>query len=128
MAAPAVQAAQGQLPIGGDHGDYAGLDQALPYVAQAAAGNGVLYHRELGWQARFYLFDAVQRGAIELRYFPSAVYLADKPPSAPARQILDRARLGACPRPGHATGGAPPDGPGSIAQRASSPSMRLVEA
>ena len=82
---PAVQAAQGQLPIGGDHGDYAGLDQALRYVDQAAAGRGVLYHRELGWQARYYLFDAVQRGAIDLRYFPSGAYLADSATKLPQR-------------------------------------------
>ena len=85
LAVPAVQAAEGQLAVGGDHGDYAGLDQALAYVAQAAAGNGVLYHRELGWQARFYLFDAVREGTLELRYFPSAVYLADQATKAPQR-------------------------------------------
>jgi 4-amino-4-deoxy-L-arabinose transferase-like glycosyltransferase len=82
---PAMAAADGRLPIGGDHGDYAGLEEASAWVRHAApegAASGatpgvVLYHHALGWQHEFYLFDAVQRGTIELRWYPSAVYLAD---------------------------------------------------
>ena len=79
----AVQAADGGLPLGGDHGAYGGLDHALAWVDTAVPTGGVLYHRELGWQARFYLFDAVDSGRIELRWFPNAVYLADNATKAP---------------------------------------------
>ena len=67
-------AAQGDLPIGGDHGAYAGLDEALAAVDTAHA---LLFHRELGWHARFALFDEIRNGSVEMRYFPSTVYLAD---------------------------------------------------
>lgn len=105
---PAVAAADGRLPIGGDHGDYAGLEEASAWVhgtapegaASRDAPGVVLYHHDLGWQHEFYLFDAVQRGTIELRWYPSAVYLADNatktahkrrfvivPDWAPAREL-----------------------------------------
>jgi hypothetical protein len=73
-AAPAVQAAGGGLPLGGDHGAYGGLDEALAAVNVPGA---LLFHRELGWQARFALFDSLGSGEVELRYYPSSVYLAD---------------------------------------------------
>jgi 4-amino-4-deoxy-L-arabinose transferase-like glycosyltransferase len=73
-AAPALHAAGGGLPAGGDHGDYSGLDEALAAVDVPGA---LLFHRELGWQARFALFDSLRSGEVELRYYPSSVYLAD---------------------------------------------------
>ena len=82
-ASPAWAASQGQLPVGGDHGAYSGLHEALAVVNEPGA---LLFHRELGWHARFALFDAVQRGAVELRYFPSSVYLADSATKAPHKQ------------------------------------------
>jgi 4-amino-4-deoxy-L-arabinose transferase-like glycosyltransferase len=86
---PAWAAAQGRTPVGGDHGDLAGLDAAFAAVSAAtqAAGEGsaraVLYHRVTGWQARFYLYDAVQAGAVDLRWFPGAPYLADNAAKTP---------------------------------------------
>ncbi len=82
-AGPALQAAQGELPIGGDHGAYTGLDEAL---AAVDVPDALLFHRELGWQARFALFDAVQAGQVDLRYYPSAVYLADSAAKSPHKQ------------------------------------------
>jgi hypothetical protein len=83
IAPPAWQAAQGQLPIGGDHGDYTGLNEAL---AAANVPGALLFHRELGWHARFALFDPVRSGAVQLRYYPSSVYLADSATKSPHKQ------------------------------------------
>jgi hypothetical protein len=83
LGGPAVKAAQGGLPIGGDHGAYAGLDEALAAVNVPGA---LVFHREIGWQARFALFDAVQRGDVVLQYYPSAVYLADSATKAPHKE------------------------------------------
>lgn len=83
LAVPAVTAAQGGLPIGGDHGAYAGLDEALAAVDKPGA---LLFHRELGWHARFALFDELHSGEVELRYFPSTVYLADSATKAPHKE------------------------------------------
>jgi len=88
---PAWDASQGQLPVGGDHGAYSGLEAALAAVTPraSAAGDGpptLLFHRELGWHARFALFDAVRSGAVELRYYPSSVYLADSATKSPHKE------------------------------------------
>ena len=83
LAVPAVTAAWGRLPIGGDHGAYAGLDEALAAVDRPGA---LLFHRELGWQARFALFDEIRSGEVGLRYFPSEVYLADSATKSPHKE------------------------------------------
>ena len=83
LGVPAVTAAQGELPIGGDHGAYAGLNEALAAVDKPGA---MLFHRELGWHARFALFDAIRSGEVELRYFPSTVYLADSATKSPHKE------------------------------------------
>ena len=83
LTVPAVTAAQGGLPIGGDHGAYAGLDEALAAVDRPGA---LLFHRELGWHARFALFDEIRSGEVELRYFPSTVYLADSATKSPHKE------------------------------------------
>ncbi len=80
---PALAASRGALPIGGDHGDLSGLDEALAWVEDAQPDNKALYHRVVGWHAQFYLFDQVQRGAVGLRWFPSAAYLADNTAKTP---------------------------------------------
>lgn len=73
--------ARGGYPLGGDHGDYVGLRRALTWVVVHAPADAILYHRVLGWQYRFYLFDAnrpqTESSQLELRWFPHAVYLAD---------------------------------------------------
>jgi hypothetical protein len=83
LAGPAALAAQGGIPIGGDHGAYAGLDEALAAVDTPHA---LLFHRELGWHARFALFDSLRNGDVTLRYFPSAIYLADSATKSPHKQ------------------------------------------
>ncbi len=72
----ALAAARGAYPIGADHGDLTGLDAAFAWVDEQAAP-ATLYHRTLGWQAQFALYDAVEEGRVALRWFPHAVALAD---------------------------------------------------
>lgn len=87
---PGLAAARGSLPIGGDHGDYAGLEEAMAWVA-GRPDRQVLYHQSLGWHARFYLDDSIRQGKTELRWFPSPAYLADnaaKTPYPPAVLIV----------------------------------------
>ena len=87
---PALTAATGGYPLGGDHGDYAGLDAALAWL-DTTRGPYVLYHQPLGWQYRFYLYDDLPRdlpgdtaaSRVDLRWFPSAVYLADNAAKTP---------------------------------------------
>lgn len=88
LAPPAITAARGELPIGGDHGAYAGLSEAMAWLQQEAPDDAVLYHRVLGWDFRFYLYDQLATGQVELRWFPSAVYLADNASKTPHRPRL----------------------------------------
>lgn len=95
LAPPAVDAAQGELPLGSDHGDYVGLHEAVAWLAEQP-GPLVLYHQALGWHYRFYLFDDLlshgdQPPRVELRWFPSVAYLADnaaKTPFPPTYVVL----------------------------------------
>lgn len=77
LAWPAAIAARGGFPIGGDHGAYDGLNEALAWVAAQGPQKQVLYHNALGWNAQYTLYDAVQAGQIELRWFASSAALAD---------------------------------------------------
>jgi 4-amino-4-deoxy-L-arabinose transferase-like glycosyltransferase len=84
---PALVAARGDLPIGGDHGDYAGLREAMTWV-QEQEGPAILYHQALGWHFRFYLYDDLQTQGdspprFDLRWFPHAAYLADNAAKSP---------------------------------------------
>jgi hypothetical protein len=88
LALPAITAARGELPIGGDHGAYTGLAEAAAWLQQEAPDNVVLYHRVLGWNLRFYLYDQIARGQYELRWFPSTAYLADNATKAPHKLRL----------------------------------------
>jgi len=77
---PAYQAAQGQLPIGSDHGAYSGLDEVNQWLmeqGQEAQKRAVLYHHTLGWHHRFYLYDAIVADQYELRWYPHEIYLVD---------------------------------------------------
>ena len=64
--------AAGRLPVGSDHGAYAGLDQVVTTVRQQPV-DAVVYHQCLGWYLDFYLFDAPQ----ERRWWDSEWKLAD---------------------------------------------------
>ena len=83
---PGLTAAQGGGPLGGDHGDYAGFDTALAWFQANAPADAILYHQELGPQSRFYLFGQTQEtgGGYDLRWTPSAVYLADNAAKTPS--------------------------------------------
>jgi 4-amino-4-deoxy-L-arabinose transferase-like glycosyltransferase len=90
---PAGLAAEGHISVGGDHGDYAGLPYAIGAVRQASDGPLILYHRTLGTHFRFYLYghtvESAQNGQIELRWFPSSIYLADNAAKTPyPRKLL----------------------------------------
>lgn len=85
LGGPAVQAAEGRLPVGGDHGAYAGLDEVVDWLDARAGSAPVLYHRTLGWHYRFYLFHPIEAGQIDLRWYPSDVYLADNAAKTPHR-------------------------------------------
>lgn len=86
--APALHAAQGRLPIGGDRGGYTGVEQAAAWLeAQARDARPVVYHRSLGWHLQFLLFAPLQEGRIELRWVPSATQLADNAAKTPHRPL-----------------------------------------
>jgi hypothetical protein len=66
-----VMAARGQIPVGGDHGAYDGLEEVVDYLQALPVGT-VLYDRWLSWHYDFYLFDAYLYRA----GFPSPGWLA----------------------------------------------------
>lgn len=85
MVWPALTAAQGRLPIGGDHGAYSGLDEVAAWLNARTGAAPVVYQRNLGWHFQFYLFDALQAGHADLRWYPSSVALADNAAKMPHR-------------------------------------------
>lgn len=91
LGGPALTAARGGYPVGADHGDYAGLDEAFAWLRGQAEEPNILYHNSVGWPAQFALFDEVAAGSTQLRWFPHAVYLADNAAKSPqrARYLLE---------------------------------------
>lgn len=81
---PALMAARGELPIGGDHGDYSGLTEAIAWLKHEAPPGSILYQQRLGWHYQFYLYDELASGAIDLRWFPTPTYLAANAAQSPA--------------------------------------------
>lgn len=57
MLTPAIKASMGELPIGGDHGAYDGIEQVADFFAHHPYGT-VLYDHWLSWELRYYLFDS----------------------------------------------------------------------
>jgi len=74
----------GRLPVGSDHGAYAGLDQVVS-VLRSQPTDAIIYDRWLGWHYDFYLSDAPQ----ERRWWGSGWKLADDAAST-ARSRPDR--------------------------------------
>ncbi len=66
LAAPALAAARSELPVGGDHGAYDGIDKLATYLRDEAPPGSVLYHYWLGYHYRFYLYGAPPR----LHWYP----------------------------------------------------------
>jgi hypothetical protein len=79
------------MPIGGDHGDYVGLTEAIAWVKEQGVyeqPHPILYHQVLGWHLPFYLYDELQPSGDEpprfdVRWFPSAASLADNAAKSP---------------------------------------------
>jgi len=67
LTGPVVRATQSELPLGGDHGAYDGIDQLAAYLRATAPANSVLYHHWLGYHYRFYLYGAPLR----LHWYPN---------------------------------------------------------
>lgn len=53
----AFQAAASEIPVGGDHGGYDGIDQAAAYLRSLPPGTAI-YYNSLGWELNYYLFDS----------------------------------------------------------------------
>jgi hypothetical protein len=66
LAAPLLQATHSELPLGGDHGAYDGIDDLAAYLRAQAPPGSVLYHYWLGYHYRFYLYGAPLR----LHWYP----------------------------------------------------------
>ncbi len=66
LAQPVARAANSELPLGGDHGAYDGIDQLAAYFRANAPPGAVLYHYWLGYHYHFYLHGALLR----LHWYP----------------------------------------------------------
>jgi 4-amino-4-deoxy-L-arabinose transferase-like glycosyltransferase len=71
LTGPAVAAARSELPYGGDHGAYDGIDDLAAYMRAQAPPGSVLYHYWLGYHYRFYLYGAPLR----LHWYPNLMDL-----------------------------------------------------
>lgn len=72
LAGPVLAATRSELPLGGDHGAYDGIDQVAAYVRTQAGPGAVLYHHWLGYHYRFYLHGA----PVRLHWYPDLADLA----------------------------------------------------
>lgn len=66
MLSPGLAAARSQLPPGGDHGAYDGIEALADHVRTQVPAGAVLYHFWLGYHYRFYLYGAPLR----LHWYP----------------------------------------------------------
>ena len=78
-----VQAARGQLPIGGDHGAYDGLREAFDWLEGHSPQGAVLYHQPLSWHLQFYLYENPRE--YRVRWFANPVALVDDAAKMPQR-------------------------------------------
>jgi 4-amino-4-deoxy-L-arabinose transferase-like glycosyltransferase len=69
---PLTKAARSELPLGGDHGAYDGIDALAAHVRSQVPPGAVLYHYWLGYHYRFYLYGAPLR----LHWYPDLADLA----------------------------------------------------
>jgi hypothetical protein len=72
LTGPVVRATHSELPLGGDHGAYDGIDDLAAYLRAQAPPGAVLYHYWLGYHHRFYLYGAPLR----LHWYPNLGDLA----------------------------------------------------
>lgn len=66
LVGPVRQAVRSELPLGGDHGAYDGIDDLAAYIHTQASPGAVLYHYWLGYHYHFYLYGAPLR----LHWYP----------------------------------------------------------
>ncbi len=64
--------AAGRIPVGSDHGAYAGIRQVADAL-RSQPNEAIFYHHSLGWYFDFYLFDTPQ----ERRWYDAGPKLAD---------------------------------------------------
>ena len=105
LAGPVRLAARSQLPVGGDHGAYDGIDRLADYARANAPPGTVLYHHWLGYHYRFYLYGAPLRlhwypdpadliqDAVEYRREPRYIAFPSFRDSAPMRAALEDANI-----------------------------------
>jgi hypothetical protein len=105
LAGPVLQATRSELPLGGDHGAYDGIDALATYVHAHAPAGSVLYHYWLGYHYRFYLYGAplrlhwypdladLTRDATVYRREPRYIAFPSWRDSAPADAALDEAGI-----------------------------------
>ena len=63
---PLLGAMHGQIPVGGDHGAYDGIDDLSAYIRDRLPPGSVLYDHWLGYHYRFYLYAA----ALHIHWYP----------------------------------------------------------
>jgi hypothetical protein len=61
LAGPVLLATRSEIPFGGDHGAYDGINEVASFVRATAPDGAVLYHQWLGYHYRFYLHSAKLR-------------------------------------------------------------------
>ena len=66
MVSPLLLATRSELPVGGDHGAYDGIEDLATYMREQAPDGSVLYHHWLGYHYRFYLYGIPLR----LHWYP----------------------------------------------------------
>ncbi|MBN1889750.1 MAG: glycosyltransferase family 39 protein [Thermoflexales bacterium] len=69
---PALTAAGSGYPVGGDHGAYDGIEGVADYLRARPEGT-VVYDHWLGWEFRYYLWDA----PVYVAHFPEPGWLRD---------------------------------------------------
>jgi hypothetical protein len=66
LVTPVMSAARSELPVGGDHGAYDGIDELTAHVISIAPPGAVLYDHWLGYHYRFYLYGS----ALRIHWYP----------------------------------------------------------
>ena len=72
MLPAAGRVAGGEVPVGGDHGTYDGIEQVAEFFAPFPYGT-VLYDHWLSWELRYYLFDS----RVYVSWFADSTSLGD---------------------------------------------------
>ena len=70
---PLLRAMRSQIPVGGDHGAYDGIDTMSSYVRGHLPPGSVLYDHWLGYHYRFYLYGA----ALHIHWYPDLADLVE---------------------------------------------------